>query len=97
MPKGYLIAQIDVHDAETYAKYTAKTPGTVVPFGGKFIVRAGQWESLEGAEPGPRVVLIEFPSYEKAKEWYNSGDYQAIVGLRQAASTGSAFIVEGAD
>ncbi|NQV59568.1 MAG: DUF1330 domain-containing protein [Alphaproteobacteria bacterium] len=97
MAKGYLIAQIDMHDAETYAKYTAQTPGTVAPFGGKFIVRAGQWESLEGAAPGPRVVLIEFPSYEKAKEWYNSDAYQAIVGLRQAASTGSAFVIEGAD
>ncbi len=97
MPKGYVIAQIDVHDTETYAKYTAQTPGTVAQFGGKFIVRAGQWESLEGAEPGPRVVLIEFPSYGKAKEWYNSETYQAIVGLRQAASTGSVFVVEGAD
>ncbi|MDP7546690.1 MAG: DUF1330 domain-containing protein [Alphaproteobacteria bacterium] len=97
MAKGYLIAQIDVHDAETYAKYTAQTPGTVANFGGKFIVRAGQWESLEGSEPGPRVVVIEFPSYEAAKGWYNSEEYQAIVGLRQAASTGSAFVVEGAD
>ena len=97
MAKGYVIAQIDVHDADTYAKYTAQTPGTVAKFGGQFIVRAGQWESLEGAEPGPRVVLIEFPSYEKAKEWYNSKEYQAIVGLRQAAAGGSAFVVEGAD
>ncbi len=97
MAKGYLIAQIDVHDAETYAKYTAQTPGTVANFDGKFIVRAGQWESLEGAEPGPRVIVIEFSSYEKARNWYNSEEYQAIIGLRQAASTGSAFIVEGAD
>jgi len=97
MAKGYMIGQIDVHDPEAYAKYTAQTPGTVAKFGGKFIVRAGQWESLEGAEPGPRVVMIEFPSYEKARDWYNSVEYQAIVGLRQAASTGSAFIVEGAE
>ena len=97
MAKGYVIAQIDVHDADTYAKYTAQTPGTVAKFGGQFIVRAGQWESLKGAEPGPRVVVIEFPSYEKAKEWYNSKEYQAIVGLRQAAAGGSAFVVEGAD
>jgi uncharacterized protein (DUF1330 family) len=97
MAKGYMVAQIDVHDADTYAKYTAQTPGTVANFDGKFIVRAGQWESLEGDAPGPRVVVIEFPSYARAKEWYNSEEYQAIVGLRQGASTGSAFIVEGAD
>ena len=97
MAKGYLIAQIDVHDGDAYAKYTAQPPGTVANFDGKFIVRAGQWESLEGPAPGPRMVVIEFPSYARAKEWYNSEEYQAIIGLRQAASTGSAFIVEGAD
>jgi uncharacterized protein (DUF1330 family) len=43
------------------------------------------------------MVMIEFPSYEKAKAWYNSDEYQAIVGIRQKASTGSAYIVEGAD
>lgn len=97
MPKGYLIAQIDVHDAETYAKYTAQTPGIVAQFGGRFLVRAGQWESLEGAEPGPRVVVIEFPSYQQAKQYHHSDAYQAVVATRQAASTGTVFIVEGAD
>ncbi|MBT6590094.1 MAG: DUF1330 domain-containing protein [Rhodospirillaceae bacterium] len=97
MPKGYMVGQIDVHDPETYAKYTAQTPSTVANFGGKFIVRAGQWECLEGDVKGPRMVMIEFPSYEKAKAWYNSDEYQAIVGIRQKASTGSAYIVEGAD
>ena len=97
MPKGYLIAQIDVHDTETYAKYTAQTPGIVADFGGRFLVRAGQWQSLEGAEPGPRVVLIEFPSYEQAKQYHHSDAYHAVVAIRQAASTGTVFIVEGAD
>ena len=97
MALGYLIAQIDVHDPETYAKYTAQTPGIAASYGGKFIVRAGQWECLEGDVKGPRMVMIEFPSYEKAKAWYNSDEYQAIVGIRQKASTGSAYIVEGAD
>ena len=97
MPKGYAIAQIDVHDADAYAKYTAHTPGTVTSFGGKFIVRAGQCEALEGPAPGPRVVMIEFPSYQDAKDWYNSDAYQDIVGIRQGASSGSLFIVEGAD
>jgi uncharacterized protein (DUF1330 family) len=97
MALGYLIAQIDVHDPDSYSKYTAQTPGIAGAYGGKFIVRAGQMETLEGAAAGPRVVVIEFPSYARAQEFYNSAEYQAIVGIRHAASTGSAFIVEGAD
>ena len=97
MALGYLIAQIDVHDPDSYARYTAQTPGIAASYGGKFIVRAGQLETLEGAAAGPRVVVIEFPSYARALEFYNSDEYQAIVGIRQKASTGSAFIVEGAD
>ncbi len=63
---AYVIAQIDLHDEETYAKYTAQTPGTVADHGGRFIVRGGRWESLEGSEPGPRVVVIEFPAHSEA-------------------------------
>ncbi len=94
---AYIVAQIDLHDEETYAKYTVQTPATVADHGGRFIVRGGRWESLEGAEPGPRVVMIEFPSFEQAQAWYNSEAYQEILPLRQAASTGSLFLVEGAD
>ena len=97
MALGYLIAQIDVHDLDAYSKYTAQTPGIASSYDGKFIVRAGQCEALEGPAPGPRVVMIEFPSYARAKEFYNSDEYQAIVGIRHGASTGSAFVVEGAD
>ncbi|MDP6831945.1 MAG: DUF1330 domain-containing protein [Alphaproteobacteria bacterium] len=97
MALGYLIAQIDVHDLDAYSKYTAQTPGIAADYGGKFIVRAGQCEALEGPAPGPRVVMIEFPSYARAKEFYYSDEYQAIVGIRHGASTGSAFVVEGAD
>lgn len=97
MPAAYLIGQIDVHDPESYANYTAQTPGTVQAFGGEFIVRAGQVEHLEGEAPLPRVVVIKFPSFDAAKAWYDSEAYQAILPIRQAASSGHAFIVEGAD
>ena len=97
MALGYLIAQIDVHDPDSYAKYTAQTPGVAASYDGKFIVRAGQLETLEGAAAEPRVVVIEFPSYARALEFYNSDEYQAIVGIRHNASTGSVFVVEGTD
>ena len=97
MPVAYAIAQIDVHDPETYAKYTAQTPASVAPFGGEFVVRAGPWESIEGDPPRSRVVVIKFPSMERAKAWYNSETYQEIVEIRKMASEGSLFFVEGAE
>ena len=97
MPVAYAIAQIDVHDPETYAKYTARTTASVAAFGGAFVVRAGRWEAIEGDAPRSRVVVIEFPSFEAAKAWYGSESYQAIVPIRQSASEGSLFFVEGAE
>jgi len=95
MAKGYLIAQIDVNDPETYAGYTAQTPGIAASYGGAFIVRGGQLAALEGAAPKGRVVVIEFPSYDQAQNFYNSDEYQAIIGIRHAATTSNVFIVEG--
>ncbi len=97
MPVAYAIAQIDVHDPETYAKYTALVPASVASFDGEFVVRAGPWESMEGEAPRARVVVIRFPSLERAKAWYHSEPYQEIVKLRHQASEGSMFIVEGAE
>jgi len=97
MPKGYVIAQVDIHDPDSYAEYRKHTPASVAEFGGQFLVRGGAMESIEGDAPRPRIVVIEFPSLEQAKAWYNSPGYQKIVGIRQAASEGSVFVVEGAE
>ena len=97
MPKGYVIGQIDIHDTEAYAKYGAQTPASIAEFGGKFLVRGGAMEPVEGDPPLPRIVVIEFPSLQQVKAWYNSPGYKKIVGIRHAASVGQMFMVEGAD
>ena len=92
---AYLIVQLTIHDPETYDRYRAQTPAVIERFGGRFVVRGGDPEVLEGeARPG-RVVVVEFPSRERAQRFYESLEYQAILPLRLAASTGSAVLVDG--
>lgn len=93
--KAYVIAIIDIRDPVRYADYVKLTPATIAPFGGKFIARGGRSEKLEGAMPANRIVVIEFPSYEQAKAWYDSEGYQVARAIRHSASTGSLVLVEG--
>ncbi len=95
MAKGYVIAQINVTDPETYPKYVEMVQPTLRPFGGVFIVRGGQARSYENTPFGDRNVVIEFPSYQAANDWYHSDIYAEAKELRQAASTSIQTIVEG--
>ncbi|MGI9479898.1 MAG: DUF1330 domain-containing protein [Hyphomicrobiaceae bacterium] len=97
MPKGYLVAHLDVHDPERFAKYREKVAATVAQYGGNYVVRGGPMEMVEGNALPPRTIILEFPSLAQAKEWYNSPEYQEIIGLRLAAANGSAQFVEGID
>ncbi len=67
MPKAYVIAEIDVHDLDAYKSYIAQAPISVADYGGRYLVRAGAVEVLEGDAPLPRVVMLEFPSMAQAK------------------------------
>ena len=93
---AYLIARVNVTDMEQYKKYVAVTPGIIEKFGGRFIARGGETVTLEGPEEKNRVVLVEFPSMEKAKAFYYSDEYQAAIQLRKDAATGSFIVVDGA-
>jgi len=92
--KAYVIANIDVKDPTRYAEYVKLTPGTAAPFGGR-VARGGRSEKLEGATPANRIVVLEFPSYEQAKAWYESDGYRVARAIRQSASTGTLILVEG--
>lgn len=96
MPKGYVIARIDVTDPETYARYTAETPRVAAAFGGRFIVRAGRCEQVEGTGRGRNVVL-EFPDFETAQRFYRSEEYAAILPFALAGSSRELVLVEGID
>ena len=94
-PLGYLIAEIEVSDPDLYATYTPLAGSSVAAYGGRFIVRGGQTVDLEGTAP-KRFVVIEFPSLDRARAWYHSSEYQQAAAIRQAASQGRLFLVEGA-
>jgi uncharacterized protein (DUF1330 family) len=93
-PLGYLIAEVDVQDPATFQKYSKQVPGTIEPFGGRYLVRGGKIQALEGEAP-TRSVVIVFDSVEKARAWYDSPAYQAIKPIRQSSAKGRNFIVEG--
>ena len=97
MPKGYLIAQIDVHDMEAYREYGVQVPATLDGTEGRFLVRGGRIEPLEGEAPPQRTVVLEFPSIDDARNWYESDAYQALIPLRHAAALTRSFLVEGPD
>ena len=93
---AYVIVDVDVQDAEQYREYQRQVPDTLAPFGGKFIVRGGKAETLEGHWEPRRVVVLEFPSVDHARQWHASAAYQAIVPIRQrVATTNFLSIVEG--
>ena len=96
MPKGYIIARVDVTDPETYARYTAETPRVVAEHGGRFLVRAGRCEALEGPARS-RNVILEFPSFAAARAFYDSAAYRAILPHALAGSEREMLLVEGVD
>lgn len=92
---AYLIARVQVTDWERYREYTKLTPGAIARFGGRFIVRGGENLTLEGPPETGRVVVIEFPTFEQAKAFYNSADYARARKLREGAATGQFILVDG--
>ena len=92
---GYVIADVEVLDAEEYEEYRKLVPATLEPYGGRFIVRGGRAELLEGTWQPNRIVVLEFPSVERARAWYESDVYRDAKALRQRTSKGSLLLVEG--
>ena len=93
---AYMLALIDVTDPGAYRAYTDRTPGVIQQYGGRFVVRGGNPEALEGEVPSPRVVILEFPDKAAVKRFYDSPEYQEILPLRLAASKGRVTVLEGA-
>ena len=93
--KGYVIAIVDVKDPEGYAVYSKQVPATIEKYGGRYLVRGGKTEVREGEWPGPRTVILEFPSLARALEWYESPEYKPLRPIRQANSTAHFAFFEG--
>jgi uncharacterized protein (DUF1330 family) len=93
---AYMVADVDVSDPERYREYSAQVAATVEAHGGGFLVRGGAAEAIEGDWLPTRFVIIEFPSKDAARAWYDSAEYQSIVGIRHEASTTRLILVDGA-
>ena len=92
---AYFIVDIDVTDPTAFEEYRRAVPATVEKYGGKFLVRGGRMEVVEGSWRPKRVVVTEFPSLEQAKRWYDSEEYRALKALRLRTSKGNVILVEG--
>ncbi len=93
--KAYIIVDVRVTDPSRYEDYKKLTPGSLQAYDGKFIVRGGATETLEGDWKPGRIVVLEFPSPEKAKAWWSSAGYAPAKAIRQSASTTRMLVVEG--
>ncbi|MGE3913484.1 MAG: DUF1330 domain-containing protein [Chloroflexota bacterium] len=92
---AYIIAEVLVTDAERYEEYRRQVEGTIAQYGGRYKVRGGKAEALEGDAPRGRLVVIEFDTYEQAKAWYDSDEYAGPKALRLETSTGRLLLVDG--
>ena len=93
---AYVIVEIEVDDPEGYAEYRPKAAASVARHGGRYLVRGGRTETLEG-EWADRIVVLEFDSLGAARAWYHSEDYQACVPIRHRTSRARMIAVEGGD
>jgi uncharacterized protein (DUF1330 family) len=94
---AYVIADVrDAWDAEALAEYRRRNSGAVANHGGRFVVRGGEHELLEGEWPTRRLVVIEFPDMAAARAWWTSEEYEAIKPLRRGGSTTNIILVDGA-
>ena len=92
---GYMVGNITVTNPQLFAEYGKLVPETVAQFGGTYVVRGGTPEKIEGNYEPVRIVILQFESVAKAREWYDSDVYAPLKEMRMKASTGDLYFVEG--
>lgn len=92
---AYIIVDVTVTNPARYEDYKKLTPGSLLPYDGKFVVRGGVTEKLEGDWTPGRIVVLQFPSTEKARAWWSSEGYAPAKAIRQSAATTQMILVEG--
>ena len=92
---AYVIGHLTVNNQDGYMEYARQAPDTIAAHGGEYLVRGGHATDIEGEMPHSRHVVLQFPDRAAAERWYNSPEYQEILAIRQAHSTGIMTIVDG--
>ena len=94
---AYVISMMSITDAETYRKYTDRTPPIVEKYGGKFLARGGDILTVEGEEYKDRMVILEFPSRQHILDWFDDPEYQEAKVFRHASSNARILVIDGND
>jgi uncharacterized protein (DUF1330 family) len=91
---AYVVNEIWVSDPELFQTYVVQVPATLARHGGRYVVRSGATEAIDGQPPG-RIVILEFADRAAALAWRSSPDYQAIRPIRDASSTSRVYVADG--
>jgi uncharacterized protein (DUF1330 family) len=92
---AYVIVDLEVTDPARYDEYRQRVPATLAAYGGRFLVRGGALEVVEGNWRPRRLVVLEFPSLAQARRWYDSAEYREPKAMRLSASKANMILVEG--
>ena len=92
---AYIIGRVQVTDWPRYAEYMKLTPGIIAQYGGRFIARGGESVTLEGPEETNRVVILEFPTFEAAKQFFHSEEYRQAKAVREGAAVAHFYAIDG--
>ena len=94
---AYVIVQIEIHDPATYERYKELAPPSIARYGGRYIARGGATEPLEGDWRPSRLVILEFPTMERARAWWDSAEYAEAKTMRHAAARSQMLLVQGVE
>lgn len=92
---AYIVVNVTVKDPKRYDDYKVLAPRSIEQYGGKYLARGGRSETLEGTFKPNRMVILEFPSVDKAKTWWASTEYAKAKAIRQSCSEADLVVVEG--
>jgi uncharacterized protein (DUF1330 family) len=92
---AFILVDVKIQNSRAYEEYKKLTPASIAAYNGTFIARGGATETLEGDWDPGRIVIVEFPNIEKAKQWWNSTEYASAKLIRQGAATTKMILVEG--
>ena len=92
---AYVLVEIDIKDPVAYEEYKKLAPASIKQYGGRYVVRGGLVTVLEGEWNPPRIVILQFPSIEKAQQWWESPEYEAAKAMRLASAQAKMIILGG--
>ena len=92
---AFVVVDISVENAKTYDQYKLLAPPSIAKFGGRYVARGGKTHTLEGSWQPTRLVILEFPSVERAQSWWSSAEYAEAKALRQRSASTKMVLIEG--